>query len=165
MEKQCCALVSLLATLLLVGCQGGHEQWRIGVSQCSGDIWRDKLNSELRMGAYAHEDVELLFASADDSDERQVEQIDSFLAADIDLLVVAPNQIGTISPAIDRAYDRGIPVIVYERKTSSQKFTAYMGADNRLMGRQLGEYVAHRLGGSGRVVEIMGLQGSSPAIE
>lgn len=157
----------LLLLALFCGCTGIGQQvrWRIGVSQCSEDIWRDKLNSELLMGAYAHEGVELLFASADDSDERQVQQIDSFIAEGIDLLIVAPNQMATVSPAIDRAFDSGIPVIVYERKTSSHKFTAYMGGDNRLMGRQMGEYVAQLLGGHGHVVEIMGLKGSSPAIE
>lgn len=159
--------ISCLIALLTcaTACRKSPERWHIGVSQCSEDIWRDKLNSELRMGAYAHEGVELLFASADDSDERQLQQIDSLVNAGIDLLIVAPNQMATISPAIDRAYDRGVPVIVYERKTNSRKFTAYMGADNRLMGREMGEFVATRLKGQGRVLEVTGLKGSSPAIE
>ena len=87
------------------------------------------------------------------------------MASGIDLLIVAPNQVQTISPAIDRAYDQGIPVIVFERKTSSKKYTAFMGADNHEMGRLMGEYIASRLNGRGRVMEIMGLKGSSPAIE
>lgn len=117
------------------------------------------------MGAYFHGNVDLCFAAAYDSDERQVQQIDSLLEEDIDLLIVAPNQVATISPAIDRAYDRGIPVIVFERKTSSQKFTAFISADNYEMGRVMGEYVATQLKGRGQVLEIMGLKGSSPAIE
>lgn len=155
----------IIPLLCLLACSRQPASFRIGVSQCSEDIWRDKLNSELRMAAYAHEGVDLLFASADDSDERQVQQIDSFLNVGIDLLVVAPNQVGTISPAIDRAYDRGVPVIVYERKTDSRNFTAYMGADNRLMGRQMGEFVCQRMKNRARVLEVMGLNGSSPAIE
>ena len=155
----------IIPLLCLLACSRQPASFRIGVSQCSEDIWRDKLNSELRMAAYAHEGVDLLFASADDSDERQVQQIDSFLDVGIDLLVVAPNQVGTISPAIDRAYDRGVPVIVYERKTDSRNFTAYMGADNRLMGRQMGEFVCQRMKNRARVLEVMGLNGSSPAIE
>jgi ABC-type sugar transport system substrate-binding protein/AraC-like DNA-binding protein len=83
----------------------------------------------------------------------------------IDLLVVAPNQVQTISPAIDRAYDKGIPVIVFERKTSSRKYTAFISADNYEMGRTMGEYIASRLDGKGNVLEIKGLEGSSPAIE
>ena len=87
------------------------------------------------------------------------------MASGIDLLIVAPNQVKTISPAIDRAYDKGIPVIIFERKTSSQKFTAFISADNYEMGHTMGEYIASRLHGKGRVMEIMGLKGSSPAIE
>ncbi len=150
---------------LLASCSQQATKYRIGVSQCSDDIWRDKQNSELKIGAYFHDNVELRFAAAYDSDKRQIQQIDSLVATGIDLLIVAPNQVSTISSAIDRAYDKGIPVIVFERKTSSKKYTAYMGADNYEMGHLMGEYVASRLNGRGRIIEVMGLKGSSPAIE
>ena len=155
----------IFMTAMLVACSGNDRKHRIGVSQCSDDIWRDKQNAELRMGAYFHDNVELRFASAYDSDERQIQQIDSLVDEGIDLLIVAPNQVATISPAIDRAFDKGIPVIVFERKTNSQKYTAYIGADNYEMGRMMGEYIATRLKGQGKVMELMGLEGSSPAIE
>ena len=151
--------------MVLVSCSGGKVKYRIGVSQCSADIWRDKQNAELRMGAYFHDNIELKFAAAYDNDERQVQQIDSLVNDGIDLLIVAPNQVQTISPAIDRAYDKGIPVIVFERKTSSQKYTALISADNYEMGRVMGEYIVSRLHGQGTVLEIKGLEGSSPAIE
>ena len=154
----------VLATVL-ASCSGDKVKYRIGVSQCSDDIWRDKQNAELRMGAYFHDNVELKFAAAYDSDERQVQQIDSLVNSGIDLLIVAPNQVQTISPAIDRAYDKGIPVIVFERKTSSQKYTAFISADNYEMGRVMGEYIVARLHGQGHVMEIKGLEGSSPSIE
>ena len=152
-------------SFLISSCQQEDKHYVIGVSQCSADIWRDKQNAELKMGAYFHDNVELKFAAAYDSDERQVQQIDSLVATGIDLLIVAPNQVSTISPAIDRAYDKGIPVIVFERKTSSQKYTAFISADNYEMGHVMGEYIASRLGGKGNVLEIKGLEGSSPAIE
>ena len=151
--------------ILLCACSAEKPKYVIGVSQCSQDIWREKQNAELRLGAYFHDNVELRFTAAYDSDERQVQQIDSLVATGIDLLIVAPNQVATISPAIDRAYDKGIPVIVFERKTSSQKYTAFISADNYEMGRVMGEYIASQLHGKGRVVEIMGLKGSSPAID
>ena len=151
--------------VLLASCSQDSKKYRIGVSQCSDDIWRDKQNSELKIGAYFHDNVELRFVTAYDSDERQIQQIDSLVGTGIDLLIVAPNQVSTISPAIDRAYDKGIPVIVFERKTNTKKYTAYMGADNYEMGHLMGEYVATRLNERGRIIEVMGLKGSSPAIE
>ena len=167
MPKRSLIAITLLFILLtaLTSCTRQKPHYVIGVSQCSEDIWREKQNAELRMGAYLQGDVELRFAVAYDSDQRQVQQIDSLVATGIDLLIVAPNQVATISPAIDRAYDKGIPVIVFERKTSSKKYTAFISADNYEMGRVMGEYIAGQLHGKGRVMEIMGLKGSSPAIE
>lgn len=159
------SLMFFTILLALSCCSKQEKKFVIGVSQCSEDIWRHKLNGELRMGAYFHEGVELKMANADDNDQRQIAQIDSLVESGIDLLIVAPNQATLLAPAIDRAYDKGIPVIVFDRKTDSKKFTAYIGADNEAMGRQMGEYIATELGGKGRVLEIMGLKGSSPAIE
>ena len=158
-------VILLLVSLFLLACTEKKPRYVIGVSQCSEDIWREKQNAELRMAAYFHDNVELRFAAAYDSDERQVQQIDSLVATGIDLLIVAPNQVATISPAIDRAYDKGIPVIVFERKTGSQKHTAFISADNYEMGRVMGEYIISRLHGHGNVLEIKGLDGSSPSIE
>ena len=158
-------LCIIIILVVLTSCSQSGKRHKIGVSQCSEDIWREKQNAELRMGAYLQGDVELRFAAAYDSDERQVQQIDSLVATGIDLLIVAPNQVATISPAIDRAFDKGIPVIVFERKTSSQKYTAFISADNYEMGRVMGEYIVSRLHGRGTVLEIKGLEGSSPAIE
>ena len=158
-------MIATAVLSLLAGCSPKEPHYIIGVSQCSADIWREKQNAELRMGAYFQEGVELRFAAAYDSDARQIEQIDSLVASGIDLLIVAPNQVATISPAIDRAYDKGIPVIVFERKTNSRKYTAFMSADNYEMGRVMGEYIVSRLGGQGHVLEIKGLGGSSPGIE
>ena len=160
------SILIIMVLLIFCACAEKRTHYVIGVSQCSDDIWREKQNAELRMGAYLQEEhVDLIFAAAYDSDERQVQQMDSLVDAGIDLLIVAPNQVSTISPAIDRAYDKGIPVIVFERKTSSEKYTAFISADNYEMGHVMGEYIASQLHGKGRVVEITGLKGSSPAIE
>ncbi len=158
-------LYLIIILIALTSCSSGGKHYKIGISQCSADIWREKQNAELRMGAYLQDNVELRFAAAYDSDERQIEQIDSLIKSGIDLLIVAPNQVATISPAIDRAFDQGIPVIVFERKTNSQKYTAFISADNYEMGNVMGQYVISRLKGQGRVLEIKGLAGSSPAIE
>lgn len=162
MKKATCFFLLLL---IFFSCSDSRKKYVIGVSQCSEDIWREKQNAELRMGAYLHDDVDLRFVSAYDSDERQVQQIDSLVATGIDLLIVAPNQVATISTAIDRAYDSGIPIIVFERKTNSKRFTAFISADNYEMGRLMGQFICRKLNGKGKILEIMGLKGSSPAIE
>ena len=156
-------LIALM--VVLVSCTNSGKTYKIAVSQCSEDIWRNKLNDELKMGTYIYDNIELHFASADDNDEKQIEQINQFVNDGIDLLIVAPNQTVTVSPVIDKVFNQGIPVIVFDRKTNSEKYTALIGADNFEMGRLMGEFIATQLKGKGRVLEIMGLKGSSPAIE
>ncbi len=116
--KKDITLIVIVFFIIFTSCTTDSKRYKIGTSQCSDDIWREKQNAELRMGAYFHDNVELRFAAAYDSDERQVQQIDSLVSTGIDLLIVAPNQMATITPAIDRVFDKGIPVIVFERKTS-----------------------------------------------
>ena len=157
--------MSTIAALCLLSCSPAREKYVVGVSQCSEDIWRDKLCREIREATYTTDDIRLAMASASDDDRRQSAQIDSLAGLGIDLLIVSPNQLNTVTPAIDRAYDSGIPVILFDRKTGSGKYTAFIGADNVKIGRTMGEYVAARLGGCGTVAEITGLEGSSPAIE
>ena len=153
----------LLLAITLVSCSE-RKVYRIGVSQCSEDIWREKQNQELVMGTYFYDNAKLEFASADDDDQMQISQINHFIDEDVDLLIVSPNQVNTISSAIDRAYDKGIPVILFDRKTDSDKYTAFMGADNMEMGSMIGKFI-NAQGNSGLVLEIKGLKGSSPAQE
>ncbi len=148
--------------LLLTGCAGGKKSLVIGVSQCSDDIWRSKLNDELSLAARV-EGVTLRFSSADDDSQKQMAQIRRFVADGVDLLIISPNQSHTITPAVEEAFDAGIPVILFDRKIDSHKYTAFIGADNVEIGRIMGHYMADFLGKKGQVVEIPGLEGSSPA--
>ena len=160
MVKRLFLLIS--AVLLLSACSGGKKPLVIGVSQCSDDIWRTKLNDELAMAARM-DGVSIRFSSADDNSWRQMEQIREFVNQRVDLLVISPNQAITIMPAVEEAFDAGIPVILFDRKIESDKYTAFIGADNVEVGRTMGHFLADVLGGKGQVVEIQGLQGSSPA--
>ena len=152
----------ILSVLLLTACGGGKKSLVIGVSQCSDDIWRTKLNEELSLAAGIN-DVRLVFSSADDDSQRQMAQIRKFVKDGVDLLIVSPNQSHTITPAVEEAYDAGIPVILFDRKIDSPKYTAFIGADNVEVGRIMGQFIADYLDGKGKVVEIQGLEGSSPA--
>lgn len=160
MKKTLLLLIS--AVLLLSACGGGKKSLVIGVSQCSNDIWRSKLNEELKLAARAN-GVEVRFVSADDNSERQMEQIWAFMKEGVDLLVVSPNQTTTITRAVEDAFDAGIPVILFDRKIDSDKYTAFIGADNVEIGRIMGNFMADVMDGQGSVVEIQGLAGSSPA--
>lgn len=160
------ALVLTAAVSLCLASCGGKEankRFVVGVSQCSEDTWRDKLNEELRIAA-TYYDVDLQIKSANDDVRLQTEQIDRFVEQGVDLLVVAPGQV-SISPAIDKAYEKGIPVIIFDRRTRSNKYTAYIGADNHDIGASMAEFMANANTEGTEVVELCGLSSSSPAIE
>lgn len=158
-------VLTAAVSLCLASCGGkeAHKRFVVGVSQCSEDTWRDKLNEELRIAA-TYYDVDLQIKSANDDVRLQTEQIDRFVEQGVDLLVVAPGQV-SISPAIDKAYEKGIPVIIFDRRTRSNKYTAYIGADNHDIGASMAEFMANTNTEGTEVVELCGLSSSSPAIE
>lgn len=158
-------LFCLLALLHVAGCGDRHPAYVIGVSQCSDDDWRTQLNMEICREAQFYPNVSVEVRTANDDSRQQIRDIDALTARDVDVLVVSPNVVDDITPAIDRARNKGIPVILVDRRTRSQQGTAYVGADNYDIGRQAGEYIAHRLQGKGKMVEITGLSASTPAIE
>ena len=157
--------LTIITAIICSACTNRKTKYVIGVSQCSEDIWRDWQNSEMMLESTLHDGVELRFATARDNSKLQIQQIDSLVESGIQLLIVAPNQLVSVTPAINRAYNQGIPVIVFERKTDSPKYTAFVSADNYEIGHIMGDYVVMRLKGKGRVIEILGLKGSSPAEE
>lgn len=156
-------LYVILLLLVFVSCS--DRRTVIGVSQCSDDLWRQKVNREIKIGQYQYKNVDVVFASADNNGQRQARQIDSLVKAKVDLLVVAPSDVKTVAPAIERAYCAGIPVILYDRMIESTHYTAYIGTDNVAIGREVADYLAHQLQGRGTVVEITGERGSTPVAD
>ena len=156
-------LYVILLLLVFVSCS--DRRTVIGVSQCSDDLWRQKVNREIKIGQYQYKNVDVVFASADNNGQRQARQIDSLVKTKVDLLVVAPSDVKTVAPAIERAYRAGIPVILYDRMIESTHYTAYIGTDNVAIGKEMADYLAHQLQGRGTVVEITGERGSTPVAD
>ena len=161
------AYLLLLAafTALLSACTARQKKYVIGVSQCSMDSWREKLKSELEQSTYFYDDVELIACTANDDEEQQCRQIDSLVNLNVDLLIISPQKEGKLSARITQAMEKGIPVILFDRKCDVGNYTAFMGADNYLIGQMMGNYAATLLNGKGNIVEIGGEHGSSPAQE
>ena len=158
--------VLLLAELVFVSCANQDlKTFHIGVSQCSDDEWRNKMNTEMLREALFYDGLEIEILSAKDNDLKQISDIQYFIEKKVDLLIVAPNKAAAITPAVEMAYEKGIPVIMVDRKIQSDKYTAFIGADNYKIGRDAGNYVQNMMSFSGKVLEIRGLEGSTPALE
>lgn len=150
---------------LLTACTPDKPHYLIGVAQCSDDSWRHKMNDEIRREALFYENVSVEIRSANDDNRKQEEDIRHFIEEGVDLLIVSANEAAPITPVVEEAFDKGIPVIMVDRKILSDKYTAYVGADNYEIGKAVGNYLATQLNGKGAVVELTGLGGSTPAME
>lgn len=161
-------LLPVLLLLLFTGCKKADKrsQYTIGFSQCIGsDLWRRNMLDEMKMELSLHPDARFIYTDADGNSKKQVEQVKKMLDEGIDLLIISPNEAQPLTGIVEQAYNKGIPVIVIDRKTSSESYTAYVGANNYQLGKMAGEYVGSVLKGRGNIIEVMGLPGSSPAIE
>lgn len=146
-------------------CSRHEPHFRIGISQCSDDEWRHQMNNEMLREALFYDGVEVEIRTVKDDNIQQEKDIRRFIKEGVDLLIVAPNEAAPITPVVEEAYNQEIPVIVVDRRILSDKFTAYVGADNYEIGKAVGKYVANVLHGKGTVVEIAGLAGSTPAMD
>ena len=132
-------LLSILCLAgILMSCTQKHTRYRIGVSQCSDDEWRHKMNNEIVREALFYDGVEVEIRTAKDNNRNQIADIKYFIDKKVDLLIVAPNEAAAITPVVEKAYRQGIPVVVIDRKILSDKYTAFVGADNYEIGKDVG---------------------------
>lgn len=155
-------LIAVSMTAFFVSCHD-EKKYRIGISQCSQDDWREKMNQEILREAMFHDNVEVEIRSADDSNEKQISDIKYFVDNGFDMVIVAPNEAAPVTPAVDDAMARGVPVMIFDRNVTGDNFTAFQGADNDSIGYQAAEYVRSKVGPKARVLEICGNPGSTPA--
>ena len=155
----------LCLAALVSSCDGTNTRYHIGVSQCSDDEWRHKMNKEMQREALFYDGVQVEFRTAKDNNQYQINDINYFIHWEVDLLIVAPNEAAAITPSVEKAIKKGIPVVVVDRKILSDNYTAFVGADNYKIGSDVGHYIVSRLNGKGNIFEVTGLQGSTPAME
>lgn len=157
-----------LSSALLLSCGGASrdKEYTIGFSQCTGgDAWRKQMLSAMEGELLFHPEIELLYSDARGDNAKQIADIRKLVSQGIDLLIVSPNEAEPITPVVEEVFKMGIPVIVVDRKISSSFYTAYIGADNYEIGKLAGSYVSELLSGKGRIMELWGLRGSTPAVE
>jgi ribose transport system substrate-binding protein len=90
---------------------------------------------------------------------KQLSDIQSLISKNVDLLIVNPATLA-VSPAVQQACARGIPVIPYDRFVTPQtNVTASMYADEVQDGYNSGKGIVDALGGKGNVVILGGIPG------
>ena len=175
-RKYMLILVIFIAFMVTFGC-GKKEQtaaaeqtqeeskpkWTIGMSQCNlGEPWRVQMNQDIKNEAAKHPELRLVFKDAQNDSLKQRAQIEEFISAGVDLIIVSPKEAAPLTQPVAAAFEEGISVIVLDRRVLGDKYTCFIGADNKKIGKAAGKWIVEKLGGKGKVVELKGLMTSTP---
>lgn len=137
--------------------------WTVGMSQCNlGEPWRVQMNADIKAAAAAHPELNIIFKDAANDSLTQKAQIEEFINAKVDLLIVSPKEAAPLTPPVAEAFRAGIPVIVLDRRVIGDDYTCFIGADNLRIGKAAGNWIVDALDGQGNVVELKGLMTSTP---
>ncbi|MNQ13328.1 Sensor histidine kinase TmoS [compost metagenome] len=160
-------LLLFVASLSLVSCkEKSDNQIKIGFSQAmTTDDWRKQMNSSIKIEASLRPEVNLTIRDANNNVDKQIEDIERFISNKVDVIIVSPIESKPLTAVVEKSIKAGIPVLVVDRKIDSENYTAYLGADNIEVGRIAAKYIISKSSGSGKIIEIMGAIGSSPAYE
>ena len=138
-------------------------EYTIGMSQCNlGEPWRVQMNADIKAAADKHPELKVIYKDAQNDTLKQRAHVEEFVSAGVDLLIISPKEAQPLTEPVAKAMDAGIPVIVLDRRVVGDKYTCFIGADNVIIGRAAGEWIAKTLGGKGKVVELKGLMTSTP---
>lgn len=102
--------------------------------------------------------------------EQQMQIVENLVQRHVDVLAIVPNGSREIAPAVAKANQAGIPVLGVDTRIDTTALRAaqgriesFIGSDNVDGGRLAGEYLAQRLGGTGRVAVLEGVAGHETA--
>jgi len=110
-------------------------------------------------------DVSLIEQDGQDDSATQSAGLESAIAQGVDGIVISPKEVEALAPAIQAAIDAGIPVVTVDRNVTGADTMAHVGADNVRGGEKQGEYLMQILPDGGKIIELRGTVGASPAID
>jgi len=138
-------------------------QWTIGMSQCNlGEPWRVQMNADIKKAAEKHPELKVIYKDAQNDTLRQRSHVEEFISSAVDLIIISPKEAAPLTQPVAAAMDHEIPVIVLDRRVLGDKYTCFIGADNKRIGWCAGRWIAKRMSGKGKVVELKGLMTSTP---
>lgn len=141
--------------------------YRIGFSNCStSNAWAVLFWETAKWEAEKHPEItEFLTTDAGDSSAKQLSDVEDLLAKDIDALIIRPCTLDSAVPGIEKAMDMGVPVVISNRSTATDKYVTQNTTSMIQMGRNQAQWLADQLGGKGKIVSFEGPAGSGPAVE
>jgi len=105
--------------------------------------------------------VELITTDAGGDAIKQISDAEDLLARGVDALLISPVSPDAIAPIVERAYESGVPVIVWGSDVNTDKLTSRVVADDFFFGHEGAEKLVEDMGGTGKVVMLRGIAGNS----
>lgn len=137
----------------------------IGFSQTGfNHPWRVAMLESVLAEAERHPNVSVVVLDGNVDIVKQSNDIDDLLARGVDAIVMSPVESDGLVPAANRVIEAGIPLVVLDRDVFTEK-SLFIGQSNVTMAEGVARQMAEDLGGEGKLLEITGLVGSSPAID
>ena len=160
-------LLTISVLSVLVACNNdGPKQYRIGMSQCAFDThWRLEMNRHIQANAMQRGNIDLLMTDGQNSNKKQIADIRWLMSQNIDLLMVSPNEADSLTPIVTEVYNKGIPVITIDRKTTNDCYTTFIGASNIIIGEKAADYVGLFAREESKILELHGQRGASASID
>jgi simple sugar transport system substrate-binding protein len=144
-----------------------YSELVVGFSQIGAESeWRTGNTDSIKEAA-ADLGVELLFSDAQQKQENQIKAIRTFIAQQVDVIGVSPIVETGWESVFQEAKDAGIPIILVDRRAivSEDLYATYLGSDFQEEGRKAGRIMVDLLDGKGNIAELVGTEGSAPAID
>lgn len=120
----------------------------IGFSQATTvEPWRVQFNVDIAEAAakLEHRGLELLARDGNDDAEKQIADIEYFIACRVDAILISPKEAARLTKIALKAINLGIPVFVLDRNLNTEKYTSFIRGDNEDIGRKAGEHAAKLL--------------------
>jgi ribose transport system substrate-binding protein len=142
--------------------------WTIGFSNASvSNTWRVSFVEQLRYSIDEAKKQGLIKnyyeTNANDDPTKQVADVEDLITKGVDLLIVSASSSEALTPVVEKAMDKGIPVVTLDRNISSDKYVTFLEGNSKNMAKLQAEWLVEQIGGKGNVVLITGLAGASPA--
>lgn len=120
-------------------------KYRIGFANASiSNSWRVYMR-DLLLAACEENNVELIETDANDDANKQISDIESLLQKDLDAILITPCMEDSVNPGIEAAYDTGIPVIIFDRHCSTDKYTHFVSYPDKDCAIVSAEYMVEAL--------------------
>ena len=105
----------------------------------------------------------LLVLDSQNDPAKELANVEDVLNKNIALMMINPTDSDAVRSAIKAANRKDIPVVTLDRGASGGKVVSHVASDNVLGGEMAGKLIIDTLQGKGKVVELLGVAGTSAA--